>query len=128
MSVHVDDLFMTGGLDTLENIKDMIKLDFNIQEYGRVRNFLGVYYDLYHDYKGVYTKISMGKYVNKLVIVYDKFTGSYNKVHKTLASPGTTISEIELEEPMNIEKYRSLVGQIMWYTTKVGTEVSNATS
>ena len=34
MSVCVDDLFMEGRPETLENIKDIIKLKFNIQESG----------------------------------------------------------------------------------------------
>ena len=37
-----------------------------------------------------------------------------------------TISKSDLEEPYNINKYRSFVGQLMWYTTKVGPNMANA--
>ena len=41
ISIHVDGVFMAGMTDKLENIKEMIKLKFNIQESVKVRNFLG---------------------------------------------------------------------------------------
>ena len=67
------------------------------------------------------------KYVKKLVDVYKKYTGSDLKVQKTPEAPGTTLSKSELEEPDNINKYRSFVGHLMWYTTKVGPDVKNTT-
>ena len=42
MSVHIDDVFMAGKPDILENIKDVVKLRFNIQQSGKLRNFIGV--------------------------------------------------------------------------------------
>ena len=44
MAVHVDDVFIAGNPYTLDKIKEMINLKFNIQEYGKVKRFLGVYY------------------------------------------------------------------------------------
>ena len=52
MYAHVYDMLMAGRPETLEKIKEMIKLKFNIQEYGKVRKFLGVYYEWGHDSKG----------------------------------------------------------------------------
>ena len=57
---------------------------------------------------------------------YEKCTGSDVKVHKTPGAPGTTLSESELEETKDIDKYRSFVGQLMWYTSKVGPDVENS--
>ena len=42
--VHIDGVFMEGRLETLENIKKVIKLKFNIKQYGKAKKFLGVYY------------------------------------------------------------------------------------
>ena len=36
-----------------------------------------------------------------------------------------TLSKSDLEEPYNIDKYISFLGQFMWYTTKVGPGVEN---
>ena len=51
MSVHLDDLFIAGSPETLESIKELIKLKFNIQESIKVKKFIGVYYEWVHDYK-----------------------------------------------------------------------------
>ena len=45
ISVHVDDVFMSGRTKTLENIKELIKLKFTIQEFENVMRFLGLYYN-----------------------------------------------------------------------------------
>ena len=68
----------------------------------------------------------MEKDINKLVEGYKNYTCSYIKVQKTPHGPGTTISKSDLEEPYNMYTYISFVGQLMWYTTKLGSDVVNA--
>ena len=87
MYVHVDDVFMAGRLKTWENIKEMIKFKFKIQEYDNVNKFLGLYYKWGHDAEGPYAQMTMWKYVNKLLDVYDKFIWSDIKVQKNLVLP-----------------------------------------
>ena len=65
MSVHVYDVFMAVSPETLENIKKLINLKFNIQEYGEVRKFLVVDYEWCHDDKGPLEKNSMEKDVRE---------------------------------------------------------------
>ena len=67
------------------------------------------------------------KYVRKLVEGYKNYTGSNLKVQKSPGALGTTISKSESEETDNINKYRSFVGKLMYYTTKVGPDVMNTT-
>ena len=67
MPVHVDDVFMVDNPETLEKTKEKIKLKLNIQESGKLKNFLGVYYELGRDAKGSYTERIMEKDVKKLV-------------------------------------------------------------
>ena len=98
---------------------------FNISESVKVNKFLGVYYGWGHDVKGTYTKMTMEKGVKKLVEGYEKYTGSDLRVQKTPGDPGTNLSKSELEDPDNINTYRSFVGQLMWYTTKVGPDLEN---
>ena len=92
MSINVDCILMTGRLETLENIKEMIKLKFNIEYYWKVKRFLGVYCKWGHDAKGLYTKIIMDKDVNKLVDGCEKFTGSDVNDQKTPGAYGTARS------------------------------------
>ena len=53
-----------------------------------------------------------------------KYTESDLKVQKNLGDLVTTISKSDLEEPDNINKYRSFAVQLMWYTTKVEPDVA----
>ena len=67
MSVHEDGVFMSGKPETLKVNSEKIKEKFNISESGKVKNFLGVYYEWGHDEKGTYAKMTMEKDANKLV-------------------------------------------------------------
>ena len=67
MSVHMDDVFISGNPDTFKNIKENIKERFNIQESGEVIKFLWVYYEWGCDVKSTYTKITIEKDVRKIV-------------------------------------------------------------
>ena len=116
---------MDGKPETLKPIKEKIKEKFNISESGKVNKFLGVYYEWGHDAKVTYAIMTMEKDVKNIVEGYKKYTGSDLRVQKTPGSMGKTQRIIDLEEPDNINKYRSFVGQLMWYTTKVGPDVEN---
>ena len=74
----------------------MIKLKFNIQEYGKAKKYLGVYYEWGHDAKGLYDKMTMDKDIKKLVDIYEKFIGSDIKVQKTPGAPGMNLSKSDL--------------------------------
>ena len=45
ISVHIDDVFIAGHPERLYKIKWKINLKVNIQESGKVKNILGVYYE-----------------------------------------------------------------------------------
>ena len=116
---------MDGKPETLKLIKKNIKEKFIISESGRVNKFLGVYYKSDHDAKGKYAKMTMEKDVKNLKQCYKKYTGSDLRVQKTPGALGKTQSKIDLEEPDNINKYRSFMGHLIWYTTKVGPEAES---
>ena len=69
----------------------------------------------------------MEKDVKKLVEGYKSYTRSDLRIQKNLGARVTTLSKNDFEEPDNINKYRSLLEQLIWYTTNVGPDVSNAT-
>ena len=84
-----------------------------------------MYYEWGRDAKGTYAKMTMEKDVKKFVEGYENYTGSDVKVQKNPGDLGTTLSKSDLEEPYNIDRYRSFVGQLMWYTTNVVPDVAN---
>ena len=106
MSVHVDYVFMAGKRETLEKIKEKIKTNFNIQDYGKVKKFLRLYYEWGLDAKGSYEKMTTEKGVKNLVEGYENNTGGDVKVQKTPGAPGTTPSKCDLEEHQDINNYR----------------------
>ena len=116
---------MAGNMETLKNLKENNKQKLNMSEYGIVGDFLGFYYEWGYYAKITYMKMTMNKYVKNLIRGYDKYTGSDLKVQKTPGDLCTAISKRELQETDHINKYRSLVGQLMWFTTKVGPYVAN---
>ena len=67
----------------------------------------------------------MEKNFNKLLEGYEKYTGSEVKVQKIPSATGMTLSKSHLEGNQYINNNRSLVGQLMWYTTKVGPDVAS---
>ena len=126
ISINVDNECMEARPEKLENIKEIIKLKFNIKESDKLKKFLGVYYKWGHDAKGTPTKITTEKDINILVDGYKKFTGSDVKVKKIPSDPGTNLSKSKLKDPIKIYKYRPFLGHIMWYNMKVRTGVSKA--
>ena len=56
MYVHVYVVFIAGKLETLDKIKELIKLEFNIQDSKKVKKFLRAYYEWVHDEKGPHEK------------------------------------------------------------------------
>ena len=59
MSVHVDDFLIARKPEALEKIKEMINLKFNIQESGKLKKFLEVYYEWVRDTKVLYAKMTI---------------------------------------------------------------------
>ena len=91
-----------------------------------MKKFLRVYYEWVHYAKDTYAKTTIEKDVKKLVEGYKMYMGSDLRIQKTPGALDTTLFKSDLEDPDNINKYRSFVGQLMWYTTKVGPNVGIA--
>ena len=111
MSVYLDDVLMAGKLEKLNNTKENIKEKFKISKFIKFRKFLGVCYEWGRDEKYTYAKTTMEKDAKNLIEAYNKYTGSDLKVQKPPGAPDMTLSESNREEPDNINKYRSFVGQ-----------------
>ena len=58
---------MDDNMDTLKNNKENIREYSNISESGKVKKFLGVYYEWGIYSKGTYEKTTLDKDTNKLV-------------------------------------------------------------
>ena len=54
-----------------------------------------------------------------------KLLGGTPRFREKTGAPGMTLSKSELKEPTYIDKYRSLLDQIMCYATNVGPYMTN---
>ena len=61
-----------------------------------------------------------------IVKSYETFIKKVVKVRKTPAPPGMVLKRSEEDKPHNIDMYRSLVGKVMFYATKVCPKIMNA--
>ena len=70
----------------------------------------------------------MDKKVNALVKDYESFIGKEFKIYETPGKPHEYLVKSEEDhKPFNIDKYRSLVGQAMFFTTKLCPKTGTAT-
>ena len=68
----------------------------------------------------------MDKKVNALVEAYEKHIGKEAKIYETPGKPHEYLSKSEEDEPVDIDQYRSFVGQLMFFTTDAPHRASRA--
>jgi hypothetical protein len=90
---------------------------------GRLKKHLGIIYDWKQDKLGnTYLEASMPKMIDE---ISEKFEQARGKKAKEYATPGTTGKTIRENEGnmVDIDAYRSIVGKIMYYATKIAPSV-----
>jgi hypothetical protein len=92
----------------------------------KLRKNLGIFYDWKQDELGnTYLEASMPKTIDKISEKFEKATGKKAKVYATPGTPGKTSRKNE-GAMIDLDAYRSNVGKIMYYATKIGPEICNA--
>ena len=74
----------------------------------------------------LYLEASMPKLIEEIIDNYKIATGKEAKIYTT---PGYTQEKCPMKhtgDPVKLDAYRSLVGKVMYYTTKLAPELSNA--
>jgi hypothetical protein len=124
----VDDQICNGTKTEIEWLKKKVRERFNIQDLGRLKKFLGIWYEWGRDNDGPFVKATMNDMAATIVEDYEKHVGHPIKGAKTPGFPGTTLTkgEDDQAEGIDTEKYRSLVGKIMYYVTKIAPDCANA--
>jgi len=124
-AVTVDDCLIGGKPDdTLIFMKDVEK-KFNIVKEDYVGKHLGVTYDFVRDDDGDMCALClMEKKVQDIVDTYEAFIGTEAKVFDSPGAPNSVLDKNE-GEVVDINMYRSLVGKIMFFVTKIGPKMCN---
>ena len=123
---HVDDCCIMGKQKYVDEIKMKLKQEFGTVEDGKLRKLLGVRYEWKRDNDDEpYIIMTMNDKANEIVKTYEKYTGKTPKNQSSPGTPGQTLSKNQGETIM-LKEYRSLVGQSMFYSTKIAPECAFA--
>ena len=125
--VYVDDCLIAGGQQFVNEMKEKLKLEFGVVDDGRLRKLLGVRYEWkdLNDESKARVVLSMGDKAKEIINGFEKAKGYTPKTYSTPGKPGKVLKSNEEDIVMHKE-YRSILGKIMFYMTKVSPEISFA--
>jgi len=127
VSVTVDDCAVTGMESDIEWFMTELEKRFKITRGGLLKKHLGVDYEWSVNSDGkAMCKATMDKKVEAMIEKYEKYIGKIAKVYESPGKPHEYLGKHD-GEPIDIDEYRSLVGQLMFYTTKLAPKLGNAT-
>ncbi len=90
-----------------------------------VRKHLGINYEFKRDGNGdMCAFCTMEAKVDDIVKSYEEYIGAKAKVYESPGAPNSVLDKND-GEVVDIDKYRSLVGKIMFFVTKIGPKMSN---
>jgi hypothetical protein len=126
LGVYVDDTLVCGTKKETAWAYRMIETRFKIDKLGKLNKHLGVWWIWKTDGNGEpYLVATMPKMVEEIVEKYNNNADRVAKNGGTPGFPGKTLKKNE-GKTVKMEAYRSIVGKIMYYTTKIAPELSNA--
>jgi len=126
LALYVDDTLCAGTRKELDWMYKAITEKFNIEKLGKLKKHLGIWWSWHTDEKGnTYLSATMDKMIED---IRNKFEAATKKKVKDAATPGFPGQCLlkNTGEIVDLDNYRSIVGKIMYYTTKVAPEISNA--
>ena len=121
----VDDIMVGGPQEEVDWFKEKIQERFKITEEGVLKKHLGIIYDWKKDENGPIVEATMENMVQDILGDYEKKTGKKIREFKSPGAPGTSLVKNQ-GDVKNKKDYMSLVGKLMYLTTKLTCEMSNA--
>ena len=127
VTVTVDDCAIAGLPEDIKWFMDGLESRFNITHGGELKKHLGVDYEWSFDNeKGKhFVKATMNKKVQATIDQLEKFLGREVKVKPSPGKPNEYLQKSNDEDHVDIDEYRSLVGQIKLFTTKLCPKTGN---
>jgi hypothetical protein len=97
-----------------------------IEKLGRLKKHFGIWYEWKKDKLGnTYLEATMPKMIEEKIAKFEKATGKKAKAYATPGYPGKTLRKNE-GAMIELDAYRSIVGKILYYATKIAPDISNA--
>ena len=125
--VYVDDCVIAGEKEFIANMKSKLKAEFGVVEGGQLRKLLGVRYrwDNLSDPSNATVTLNMEDKAEEVIKAYEKATGLTPRIQNTPGKPGEILEKHE-GNPVKQPEYRSVLGKLMFYVTKLSPECSFA--
>ena len=124
-ALFVDDTLITGPPSELQNFYEEMGKHFNVERLGKLKRHLGV---TYH-WKTVNGKTklcaTMPKMEKEIISTYEEYANKTVKEQPTPGYPNKTLTS-HSGDPIDVDVYKSLVGKLIYYMTKVAPEMGNA--
>ena len=125
LALYVDDTLCAGEKEEVEWAYKLIEKKFSIKRLGKLKKHLGVNWTWHKDDKGdTYLKANISTMIKDIATKFTLATGKVAKSYDTPALPNTHLLK-NTGEIINLDYFRSLVGMLMYLTTKVYPELSN---
>ena len=127
VTVTVDDCAITGLEEHIEWFMDNVEKRFKITRGGILSKHLGVIYEWGKLENGkMFCKATMDKKVDGIVKSYEEYIKGKVKEYETPGKPHEYLDK-HIGDPLDLDEYRSLVGKIMFFTTKLSLKTGSAT-
>ena len=127
VSATVDDCTVTGLESSVCWFMTELQKRFKITNRGFLKKHLGVDYEwAIQDDGKAFCKVNMDSKVKETIRKYEEFIGREAKVCESLGKPNRHLIKNE-GEAIDIDDCRSFVGQLTFFTTKLGPKIGNAT-
>ena len=125
--VYVDDCVIAGEKEFIDEMKMKLKSEFGVVEDGKLRKLLGVRYEWRDvtDPEKARVILNMDDKAAEIVSSYEKATGLTPRLQKTPGKPGEILGKHDGVAAKH-EEYRSILGKLMFYVTKISPECSYA--
>jgi hypothetical protein len=92
---------------------------------GKLKKHLGIIYDLkQHKLGNTYIEASIPKMIEETSEKIEKSRGNPAKIYATPGTPGKTLRK-NVGTMIDLDSYRSIAGNIMYYGTKIAPEICN---
>ena len=122
--IHVDNCLILGPKEEIKILKEKLRLEFGTVKQGQLMKLLGVNYDWKRDENGEpYAIMPMYDKAKEIVHSYKEQVKKMPRSRNMLGMSGMNLKN-NVEELVNITGYRSIIGTIIFYGTKITPEVA----
>jgi hypothetical protein len=125
LALYVDDTLCLGHEQEISWLYTNIEKRFKIERLGRLKKHLGIWYEWKQEQGEIIIEATMPQLIKEIINKYETVTNKTVKTYTTPGTPGKTLLKHQ-GNPEDIDNYRSIVGKIMYLTTKLAPELSNA--